>query len=139
MTINCHNFKIWPFEDIEQHYTARDAILYGLGIGYGLIPLDPDERAFVYEKHLRVPPTFAVVLGYPGFWVRDPRRGIDWVRMLHSEQTLHIHKPLPSAVTVIGRSRVARIVDKGPGKGALVLIERKVADKGAASYGSGPA
>ena len=129
MTISYHNLKNWPFEDIEQHYTARDAILYSLGVGYGLNPLDPDERAFVYERTLRVPPTFAVVLGYPGFWVRDPRSGIDWVRMLHGEQTLHIHKPLPPAATVIGRSRVARIVDKGPGKGALVLIERKVTDK----------
>jgi acyl dehydratase len=129
MTISYHNLKNWPFEDIEQHYTARDAILYSLGTGYGWDPLDPHELAFVYEKELRVAPTLAAVLGYPGFWAKDPRSGIDWVRMLHGEQTLRIHKPLPDCATVIGRSRIARIVDKGPGKGALLLIERKVTDK----------
>jgi acyl dehydratase len=36
---------------------------------------------------------------------------------------------LPSSATVLGRSRIARIVDKGAGKGALVLVERKVTDK----------
>jgi acyl dehydratase len=129
MTIDYHNLKNWPFEDIEQHYCARDVILYSLGAGYGSNPLDPDELAFVYEKELRVTPTFAVALGFPGFWVKDPRSGIDWVRMLHGEQTLRVHKPLLREATVIGRSRVARIVDKGPGKGALVLIERTVTDK----------
>lgn len=129
MTISYHTLKNWPFQDIEQPYTHRNAILYSLGIGFGANPLDPDEQAFVYEKALRVPPTFAVVLGYPGFWAKDPRSGIDWVKMLHGEQTLRIHRPLPRAATVIGRSRIARIVDKGPGKGALLLIERTVTDK----------
>ncbi|MGF6997082.1 MaoC/PaaZ C-terminal domain-containing protein [Paraburkholderia sp. GAS32] len=129
MTINYDTLKNWPFEDIEQHYTARDVMLYQLGVGYGWDPLDPNELPFVYEKDLRVTPTFAVVLGYPGVWARDPRSGIDWVRMLHGEQTLYIHKPLPPSATIIGRSRVARIVDKGADKGALVLIERRVTDK----------
>ena len=39
-----------------------------------------DELAFVYEKNLKVLPTFACVLGYPGFWVRDLDTGIDWVQ-----------------------------------------------------------
>lgn len=129
MTICYQTLKNWPFADIEQHYTHRDAILYSLGVGYGANPLDPDELAFVYEKDLRVSPTFAAVLGYPGFWAKDPRSGIDWVRMLHGEHTLRIHRPLPPAATVIGRSRVARVVDKGAGKGALLLIEREVTDK----------
>ena len=129
MTIDYHTLRNWPFEDIEQTYTQRDAILYSLGLGYGHDPLDPDDLPFVYEKALRVPPTFAAVLGYPGFWARHPGTGIDWVKLLHGEQRLRIHRPLPAAATIVGRSRVARIVDKGPGKGALVLIERSVVDK----------
>jgi acyl dehydratase len=129
MTIDYHTLRNWPFEDIEQTYTQRDAILYSLGLGYGNDPLDPDDLQFVYEKALRVPPTFAVVLGYPGFWARHPGTGIDWVKLLHGEQRLLVHRPLPVAATIVGRSRVARIVDKGPGKGALVLIERSVIDK----------
>lgn len=129
MTIDYHTLRNWAFEALEQTYTPRDAMLYSLGVGYGANPLDADDLAYVFEKDLRVPPTFAVVLGYPGFWARDPRTGIDWVRLLHGEQSLQIHKPLPRAATVIGRSRIARVVDKGPGKGALLEIERSITDK----------
>jgi acyl dehydratase len=129
MTIDYHTLRNWPFPDIEQTYSARDAMLYSLAVGYGADPVDPDDLAFVYEKELRVPPTLAVVLGFPGFWARDPRSGIDWVRLLHGEQSLVIHKPLPPAATVIGRSRITRVVDKGAGKGALLEIQRSITDK----------
>ncbi|MEM5311685.1 MaoC/PaaZ C-terminal domain-containing protein [Paraburkholderia sp. JHI869] len=129
MTIDYHTLRNWPFEDVEQTYTARDAMLYSLAVGYGANPIDSDDLAFVYEKALRVPPTLAVVLGFPGFWARDPRSGIDWVRLLHGEQSLVMHKPLPSAATVIGRSRITRVVDKGAGKGALLEIQRSITDK----------
>lgn len=129
MTIHYETLKNWPFEPLERTYTQRDAILYSLGLGYGINPLDEDDLAFVYEKDLRVSPTFANVLGYPGFWAKHPGTGIDWVKLLHGEQTLRIHKPLPPAATVVGQSRVARIVDKGAGKGALLLIERTITNK----------
>ncbi|MEX3946907.1 MaoC/PaaZ C-terminal domain-containing protein [Paraburkholderia sp. EG287B] len=129
MTIDYHTLRNWPFTDVEQTYTARDAMLYSLAVGYGADPVDPDDLAFVYEKELRVPPTLAVVLGFPGFWARDPRSGIDWVRLLHGEQSLVMHKPLPPAATVIGRSRITRVVDKGAGKGALLEIQRSITDK----------
>ncbi len=35
----------------------------------------------------------AVVLGYPGFWLKDPNTGVDWRKVLHGEQGLVIHKP----------------------------------------------
>lgn len=129
MPIDYDTLKQWDFGEIEHTYTPRDVMLYALGVGYGADPLDADDLAFVYEKALRVAPTMAAVLGYPGFWARDPRTGIDWVKMLHGEQTVRIHRPLPRSGTVIGRSKVARIVDKGAGKGALLLIERGVFDK----------
>lgn len=129
MTIDYQTLRNWHFEPIERSYTARDVMLYSLGIGYGLDPLDPDDLAYVYEKALRVPPTFAVVLGFPGFWARDPRTGIDWVKLLHGEQTMTVHKPLPREGTVIGRSRISRLSDKGAGKGALMEVERTVTDK----------
>lgn len=129
MTIDYHTLRSWPFQDVEQTYTARDAMFYSLAVGYGANPVDVDDLAFVYEKELRVPPTFAVVLGFPGFWARDPKSGIDWVRLLHGEQGIEIHKPLPREATVIGRSRITRVVDKGEGKGALLEIERSLTDK----------
>jgi acyl dehydratase len=115
--------------EVEHSYTEKDAILYALGLGLGQDPTRADELAFVYEKNLKVLPTFAVMLAYPGFWARDLDSGIDWVKLVHGEQALTIHRPLAPRGTVTGKTRVVDIVDKGAGKGALVLSERKVIDK----------
>jgi acyl dehydratase len=114
---------------VEHSYTERDAILYALGLGLGQDPTRADEIAFVYEKNLKVLPTFAVMLGYPGFWARDLETGIDWVKLVHGEQALNIHRPLAPRGTVTGKTRVVEVIDKGAGKGALVLSERQVVDK----------
>ena len=121
----------WKFPEVTQAYSERDAILYALGLGYGQDPTHEDELRYVHEEHaqgLRVVPSLAVVLGGPGAWMRDPRTGIDWVRSLHGEQGLVMHAPLPASATVIGRNRVVDIVDKGPGKGALLMLERDIVD-----------
>ncbi|MCC5986175.1 MAG: MaoC family dehydratase N-terminal domain-containing protein [Pararhodobacter sp.] len=116
----------WRFEDVRQSYTARDAILYALGLGYGQDPMDADDLRFLLEDRLLVVPTFSVVLGGPGRWMADPRTGIDWIRSLHGEQGLRIYSPLPPSGEVIGRNRVTNIIDKGPGKGALLMMERDI-------------
>ena len=129
MPIDYAKLKAWPFPDLEHSYTAKDTILYALGVGCGADPIDRSELPFVYEDGLKALPTMAVVLGYPGFWLKDPNTGVDWRKVLHGEQGLLIHKPLPATSTVIGRTRVTEIIDKGPGKGALLLSERDVIDK----------
>ncbi len=121
----------WKFEDVEQSYDRRDAILYALGLGYGQDPMNEADLRYLYEAHdagqLAVP-SFSVVLGGPGAWMRDPRTGIDWVKSLHGEQGLVVHAPLPPEARVIGRNRVTGIIDKGPGKGSLLLMERDIVD-----------
>lgn len=129
MAIDYQKLKNWHFPDLEHRYEARDTILYALGVGCGADPMDRSELPFVYEDGLKALPTMAVVLGYPGFWLKDPNTGVDWRKILHGEQGLVIHKPLPATGTVIGRTRVTEIVDKGPGKGALLYSDREVFDK----------
>jgi acyl dehydratase len=68
------------------------------------------------------------VLGYPGFWLADPATGVDALRLVHGEQAVELHAPLPVAGEVIGRSRVTGIVDRGAGKGALLYTERVILD-----------
>lgn len=122
--------KLLDFEipDVEQRYSERDSMLYALGIGAGYDPVDETELRFVYEEGLKALPSMAVVLGYPGFWIKDPATGVDWVRVVHGEQGLRLHRPVPVAATVIGRTRVKEIIDKGEGRGALILQERVVSD-----------
>jgi acyl dehydratase len=115
--------------EVAHSYSERDAILYALGLGLGQDPLNENELAFVYEKNLRVLPTMAVVLGYPGFWIRDLDTGIDWVKVLHGEQGFRLHRPLAPRGDVVGITRVVDVIDKGPGKGALLYSERRIVDK----------
>jgi len=114
---------------VVQTYTEKDAILYALGLGLGHDPLNGDELPFVYEKSIKLLPTFAVVLGWPGFWARDLDSGIDWVKLVAGEQGLVLHRPLAPRGTVVGKTRVTEIIDKGAGKGALVYSERVVVDQ----------
>ncbi|CAB3874606.1 hypothetical protein LMG3410_02978 [Achromobacter aegrifaciens] len=112
------------FEPVEQTYTAKDSILYALGLGLGRDPLDARELPFVYEERQLAVPTQAAVLGYPGFWMKEPDTGIDWRRVLHASQSVQLHRPLAPAGTVIGRTRIKDILDKGPDVGALFFVER---------------
>lgn len=127
--IDYAKLKARKFPDVEQSYDEKDTMLYALGLGYGADPMDERQLQFVYEKNLKALPTLPVVIASPGFWVKDPDSGIDWVRIVHGEQSLTIHKPLPVAATVIGRLRITALVDKGQGKGALVYQERTIEDK----------
>jgi len=129
MPIDAEKLLSWPFPDLEHTYGVRDTMLYALGTGAGSDPTDEGELPFVYEDGLKALPSMAVVLGYPGFWLKEQNTGVDWTRLLHGEQAMTLHAPLPAAGTVIGRTRVTGLIDKGAGKGALLLSKRDVIDK----------
>ncbi len=114
--------------DIEHVYSEKDAMLYALGIGLCQQPLNENELSFVYEKNLQALPTFALVLGYSPFWLRDHAPGIDWLKVVHGEQGLVLHRPLAPRGHVIGRTRILDVIDKGADKGALIVAERVVLD-----------
>jgi acyl dehydratase len=116
------------FEDVVQRYCARDTMLYALGLGLGADPMDERELRFVYEKSLVALPTMAVVLGSPGNWRADPALGIVGPKVLHAAMEVELDRPLPAEATVRAREKIIAIVDKGKEKGALVVVERKIAD-----------
>lgn len=128
MPLDYHTIKNWTFDDVEHVYTEKDTMLYALGIGLGQDPLDAQQLRYVYEDNLQTFPTMSVVLGYPGFWMSDPRAGIAWVKLVHGEQRMTLHAPLPSQGKVIGKSRITHVIDKGADKGALVITERTLFD-----------
>lgn len=118
----------WAFEEVEQSYTARDTILYALGLGYGQDPTDTEDLKYLLEDRLLAVPTMSAVLGGPGPWMTDPRTGIEWIKSLHGEQGLRMYKPLPAEGRIIGRNRVTDVIDKGEGRGALLMMERDIVD-----------
>ena len=129
MTISYPHLKQRHFPPQRQHYTERDTMLYALSLGLGNDPVDESALPFVYEGApggLRALPSLAVVLGYPGFWAREADTGIDWVKLLHGEQRMRIHRPLPASAEVVGTTRVTHITDKGADKGAILVSERVI-------------
>lgn len=129
MPIHAETLLHFPIPEVRQRLRWQDAALYALSLGCGQDPMDPAELRFVTEgAAMRALPTMAVVLGYPGFWLADPATGVDALRLVHGEQAVEIHAPLPVAGEVIGRSRVTGLVDRGEGKGALLYTERVVLD-----------
>lgn len=128
MAIDYQRLLDWPVPEVRQTYSVRDSQLYALAVGLGADPVNTRQLPFVYEQAPQALPMQAVVLGYPGFWMKDPATGVDWVRLVHAEQGLTLHRPLPASGEVIGRTRVVGINDKGPGKGAIVYSQRTLHD-----------
>ncbi len=104
-------------EPVAFEYNSDTAILYALGIGAGI-----EELEFVYEKNLKVYPTFAVLPFMPTFlnsFVAEA--GLNLLTVLHGEHAITLHKPIPSAGIFYTSTTCDAIYDKGD-KGATVLI-----------------
>jgi len=129
MTIDYEQLMKRDFGTLEHTYGEKDTMLYALGVGLGIDPLDEDCLQFVYEEGLKALPSQSVVLAYPGMWAREPDTGIDWVQVLHVGQEVILHRPLPVAGTVVATTRITEINDKGSRAGVLVVTERTVTDK----------
>ena len=112
-------------------YGDKDVMLYALGIGLGADPLDARELPFVYEKALKVVPTAATVLAAhgrptgpePGLPAGLRASQINYLMVVHGEQKVELHRPLPPAGTFTAASRTIGAFDKGEGKGAVVIHE----------------
>lgn len=126
MAIVYDELKNRNFEEIVHTYTERDTMLYALGAGVGYDPMDEKALNYVYEENLSALPTMATVLAYPGFWLKEPDTGVDWTKVLHADQEIILHKPLPPSGTVKATTKVDEIIDKGEGKGAFIYSSRTV-------------
>lgn len=131
MPLDYSKLMNWPQPEAAQTYTARDSMLYALSVAAATSnPVPPHDLQFVYEQGLKALPSMAVILAGGGFWMADPETGIDITRMLHGEQFLALHKPLPAAAELVGRGRVDEIYDKGADKGAVMYLSRELYEKG---------
>jgi len=128
--MNLEKLLAREFPQIEHTLSARDAMLYALGIGVGARPEAPADLQFCYEDGLRVFPSIVNVLAHPGAWVKDPAIEIDWVKLLHGEQSFTVHRPLQAGCTYVGSYRIDNVLDKGPGKGALLYMTKELREQG---------
>jgi len=124
------NLMDWTPPTARQRYFRRDTAFYALSIGGGHAPLDQASHALLDPWHpaLQALPSMALVLGYPGFWLGtrevEALAGIRVSNVLHVEQSVTLHRPLPVEGDVEGTTRVTGLVDKGAERGSLLYSER---------------
>ena len=114
-------------------WNSKDALLYALGVGAGMLDPVNAELEFTTENSKdvkqRVLPTMPVVLGAGGN-VLAQIGSFNWAMLLHAEQGIELHREIPVEGTLAAYAEIAGIYDKG--KGALVVMESKatLADSG---------
>ena len=107
---------------MDHSWTDRDVMLYALGVGAG-----PDELCYTYENaELRVLPTFAVVPAFSAISGMGSVMTFNPMMVLHGEQRIELHRPIPTAGMVTTESEVVHVWDKG--KGAVVVLEARSVD-----------
>ncbi len=109
----------------SRHYSDRDTMLYALGIGMGRDPMNEKELSFVYEKELKAVPTMASALLITFNMSMLTDNGVNMQLVLHGEERLTLHQPLPVQGDITYDLRVKDVFDKGKDKGALIITEAK--------------
>jgi len=105
-------------------YDEDAVILYALGVGSGI-----DELDFVYEKNLKVIPTFATLPFVPLMLdILGPAAGLDLRYVLHGEHELVLHRPLPMSATLFTTAVFTAVYDKGD-RGAVMRATCETRDE----------
>ena len=122
----------------KSSWSSKDALLYALGVGAGQVDPTGFELEFTTENSQnitqRVLPTMPVVIamgGGPGL----PSWGdFDFRMLLHGEQGVTLHGPIPPEGEVETVSKIVGIYDKG--KAAVVRLENeaKYTDSGKPAF-----
>ncbi len=122
-----HSLVGVPGEQQERSWTSTDALLYAIGVGAGLG--DPlQELEFTTENtagvQQQVLPTYGVLLAQAR--MSGNLGDFDRALLVHAEQSIELHSPLPVAGTLRTSAMVTGIYDKG--SGALIQTENRAVD-----------
>jgi acyl dehydratase len=110
-----HNFHA----EERRSYDQAKVQLYALGVGLGMNPRDEDQLAFVRDENLTVLPSFATVAAWDVAHTRE--LGMEWAKLIHVSQRLHLSAPLPPAAQIIVSMRCKAAFDK-PDRNATLLV-----------------
>jgi len=111
-------------EPVEISWAEKDVQLYALAVG-----CKPDnELDFVYEaRGPKVLPTYSVVSGLNIMGSVMSKIEFNLAMLLHGEQKITVHRPIPPKGAATGVGRVVEVWDKG--KAAVIGVECVVSDE----------
>ncbi|KAA3453659.1 enoyl-CoA hydratase 2, peroxisomal-like [Gossypium australe] len=122
------------FPDTTYVYTERDVAVYALGVGAcGRDAVDTDELKYVYHENgqqfIKVLPTFSTLFSLRGLPQLSGVPGLKFDKrlLLHGQQYIEIHKPLPSNASILNKTTIAGFHDKG--KAAILELETRSYEK----------
>ncbi len=107
-----------PIGPVSKDYTWKDVVLYALGVGSGASELE-----YCYEKQLKVLPSFSIAAIFDFLAHIGATSNVNLAGILHGEQRLIFHHPIPSEGTLSTRGKITHYYDKGVKRGALVVAE----------------
>jgi len=102
---------------LKKDYEWKDVVLYALGVGAGF-----DELEYTYEKNLKVIPSFSIAAIFDFLAHLGAASNLNVAGLLHGEQDLIFHNPIPTSGTLTTEGRITHYYDKGA-KGALIVGE----------------
>jgi hypothetical protein len=103
---------------LTKTYTWKDVVLYALGVGAG-----QDDLHYCYEKDLKVIPSFSIAAIFDILAQIGIKSNVNLAGVLHGEQELIFHNPMPIDGSLTTEGKIVDIYDKGQGKGALIIGE----------------
>jgi len=117
----------------ESSWNKDQVILYHLGIGAGVPQTEARELAYTYEnaKDFKVIPSFAVIPAFVqcgrAFGAPGLAGEFNPALLLHGEQDIEIHGPIPPEAKVKHQVKLAGVYDKQ--KAALVISQCDTTDE----------
>jgi len=128
MSVDPNALLNWPVPEQRHVISRKEIAFYALSVGLGHDPLDTDQLRFIDPgaAQLRALPSMALILAYPGFWLGEPATGVNAAKVVHAEQSIELFGELPLEGTLIGRTRITGLLDRGPEKGSILYSQREI-------------
>lgn len=130
MALDYQNLLNWPFPAITRTYTQADSVAFARGFGAGAtVHMQADDAPFLGSSEpVQALPMMAVALADGEFWQQNPATGIVWQQIVHAQEAVRIHHPLPIEGTVVITQKIKDLFDRGAEKGAVMVQEQLITD-----------
>ncbi len=113
-----------PLGETRHEYTWKDVVLYALAVG----ATEDDLDLLLELRKLEVLPTYSVIPTFQPLIKALTKARVPLAKVLHGEQSITLHGPIPRQGTMITRSTISGIYDVG--KHAILYLDTETSMEG---------